>query len=919
MTKTSFKKLTSIVLAILMLLSTFVLGEIAANANGTSTVYLKPNANWNKDGARFAIYVFNSGSNAWASREADSVAGVYRASIPSGSWSNIIFCRMNGSTTENNWDNKWNQTDDLTLTGNEGKGYVVADGTWDKGGGSWVSYSDLGGSTPTDPTSGGDFSCYLDSSFCDDGTENWYAWTWTGSGQGHWADAPETDQYGYFKFTGLEEHVVFARVDAANGGPSWDDENNILWNKTSDLDVEEGRLYVIDSWGIGEGTGTSKPLTGYWTDYAAPTTEPTTEITDPTDPTDPTTETPTSTPTQPQTTEPQAPELTDPSSESAPTDPASEDENTSFYVSAKSNINAVGSKVKINGDTITVTYKLTASEALDDGMISVSYDTSKLSLNPAYNTYNSMFPVVTDANYNLSAGTGVVVFNFSGTNGKYDFTKGDTLVQLVFTKKSESTVGTAYVYMKVYDLSSKNTGYVVNGEVKATEGLSVAQAIESKTPEVPTETEVPTSPVNNITVKASSNLNTEVQEIHVDKSHVKVTYKLTAAELITLGDATVTFDDSKLALESRYNTSETMFTTLNSQVSYKLNIAKGMMRFNFTGVNAETQQGAYDFRSGADLITLTFTVRGGAEGVAAVNLNMTELASLQTDYVNAGTVVGTGAVATAEGSSVEDATTSPTSESSVSIATGSTTETNPTIPTGPSTEPTTGTPEPTTDKPTEPTTGTPEPTTAQPTTAQPTTAQPTTAQPTTAAPTTVAPTTAEPTTQAPTTQPATKAPSLTFTKKSAMAGSRFTLGVKNKGSNKVTFTTSNKKIATVTSKGVITTLQKGSATIKVKVGTKTLSCKITVTNNPVLKRARTYLNSKKTYKIKKGKTLVFKLYRRASTIKNVYKSTNKKIAKITSKAAADKIVVKGYKVGKATITIKINGVKTYKMKVKVVK
>ena len=66
MTKTSFKKLTSIVLAILMLLSTFVLGEIAANANGTSTVYLKPNANWNKDGARFAIYVFNSTGNAWA-------------------------------------------------------------------------------------------------------------------------------------------------------------------------------------------------------------------------------------------------------------------------------------------------------------------------------------------------------------------------------------------------------------------------------------------------------------------------------------------------------------------------------------------------------------------------------------------------------------------------------------------------------------------------------------------------------------------------------------------------------------------------------------------------------------------------------------------------------------------------------------
>ena len=153
MTKTSLKKFTSIALAVLMILSTFMVGAITASADGTSTVYLKPNANWNKDGARFAVYVFNSTGNAWASMEADSVDGVYRADIPSGSWSSIIFCRMNGATTENNWDNKWNQTDDLTISGNEGKGYVVADGTWDKGGGSWVSYSDLGGSTPTNPTS----------------------------------------------------------------------------------------------------------------------------------------------------------------------------------------------------------------------------------------------------------------------------------------------------------------------------------------------------------------------------------------------------------------------------------------------------------------------------------------------------------------------------------------------------------------------------------------------------------------------------------------------------------------------------------------------------------------------------------------------------------------------------------------------
>ena len=219
--------------------------------------------------------------------------------------------------------------------------------------------------------------------------------------------------------------------------------------------------------------------------------------------------------------------------------------------------------------------------------------------------------------------------------------------------------------------------------------------------------------------------------------------------------------------------------------------------------------------------------------------------------------------------------------------------------------------QPTTEEPTtvEPTTDAP--TTAEPTTAEPTTAAPATAEPTTAEPTTVAPTTAEPTTK-----PAVKTPSLTFTKKSAQAGATFTLSVKNKGTNKVTFSTSNAKIAKVNSNGVITTLQRGAVTIKVKVGTKTLSCKVTVTNSPVIKDGKKYLSSKY-YTVKKGKTISFKIYRKASAINNVYKTSNKKIAKITSKANATKLVIKGLKKGKATLTVKVNGVKSFNINVNV--
>ena len=205
-------------------------------------------------------------------------------------------------------------------------------------------------------------------------------------------------------------------------------------------------------------------------------------------------------------------------------------------------------------------------------------------------------------------------------------------------------------------------------------------------------------------------------------------------------------------------------------------------------------------------------------------------------------------------------------------------------------------------------------------TEQPTTEAPTTAEPTTAEPTTEAPTTAEPTTEAPTTKPATaKAVSLTYKRKSIKAAGVFTLKAKNAGSAKVSYKTSNKKVATVTAKGVVTGLQRGTSVITVTVGSKKLTCKVTVTNNPVIKIGSKSLSTKKTYKIKKGKTLTLKLYRRVNSIKNTYSSNKKSVAKVISKAKADKVVIKGLKKGKATITIKLNGVRTFKVKVNVVK
>ena len=118
--------------------------SVAASFN-ENIVYFKPSENWKTADARFAAYVFNTSGYSWVSLAETPDSDVYKAVLPSGAWYNIIFCRMNPYTTDNNWDNKWNQTNDLTLTGNLKKCYQVPSGYWDNSGDEgWVSYTPPG-------------------------------------------------------------------------------------------------------------------------------------------------------------------------------------------------------------------------------------------------------------------------------------------------------------------------------------------------------------------------------------------------------------------------------------------------------------------------------------------------------------------------------------------------------------------------------------------------------------------------------------------------------------------------------------------------------------------------------------------------------------------------------------------------------
>ena len=111
--------------------------EVQAAAPGT--LYLKPNSNWLSDGARFAAYFYGNGDT-WASMTDSDGDGYYECAVPSG-YTSVIFCRMNGGNSTNSWDNKWNQTSDLSIPTGGSNCYTVADGSWDGGNGTWSTYA----------------------------------------------------------------------------------------------------------------------------------------------------------------------------------------------------------------------------------------------------------------------------------------------------------------------------------------------------------------------------------------------------------------------------------------------------------------------------------------------------------------------------------------------------------------------------------------------------------------------------------------------------------------------------------------------------------------------------------------------------------------------------------------------------------
>lgn len=104
------------------------------------TLYLVPNDNWKQANAKFAANYFGGEGVTQAFTDfLTSEDGIhYVAEIPDAA-TTVIFTRHAADAATPSWENKWNQTGDITIPA-DNNCYTIADGAWDNGEGTWSTF-----------------------------------------------------------------------------------------------------------------------------------------------------------------------------------------------------------------------------------------------------------------------------------------------------------------------------------------------------------------------------------------------------------------------------------------------------------------------------------------------------------------------------------------------------------------------------------------------------------------------------------------------------------------------------------------------------------------------------------------------------------------------------------------------------------
>ena len=219
-----------------------------------NTIYLEPGV-WKADGARFAIYSFESstGPFEWKSMTDSDGDGIYELLKTEIKYANIIFVRLNGSTSGNSWENKWNQSKDLTIPQDKNMYSITA---WEtssdssKSEGNW-NIKEESSVEPIEPVE--DKEIYLNPGVWEDPeqSEVYYAWGWQAGQDGKWYTFTSTSG-GKFKATVPSNLYGLIIMRASSEMPyGWEKDTN-FWNKSADIILGDYTLITITSFGSGE-------------------------------------------------------------------------------------------------------------------------------------------------------------------------------------------------------------------------------------------------------------------------------------------------------------------------------------------------------------------------------------------------------------------------------------------------------------------------------------------------------------------------------------------------------------------------------------------------------------------------------------------------------------------------------------------
>ncbi len=211
-----------------------------------TTVYLKPNDDWKKDNARFALYYWNNNGNSWKDMSpVDCNGDYYSVEVPKG-YSNFIFCRMDGNTSGNGWNNKWNQTNDLTLP-NDAKILYDIEST------KYLYFTPYNNEWKQ-------------------GNERYAAYFFETDKSDVWVSMTDSDGDGTYECEKPEGYtnVIFCRMNGSNSTNDW----NNKWNQSADQKLPNDKNHCNETgyWSLrGDHCG--------WTTYTEPTYDVTINIT----------------------------------------------------------------------------------------------------------------------------------------------------------------------------------------------------------------------------------------------------------------------------------------------------------------------------------------------------------------------------------------------------------------------------------------------------------------------------------------------------------------------------------------------------------------------------------------------------------------------------------------------------------------